>query len=231
MNKLLLLAKKDFKQLFFSFTGFICVLLLPFLLSFWTIYVSLLFSNEQAELSSFFGFYTTLLIFIVPVLTIKLSIDDNRFKTNELIFTLPFSEFLIISSRFLAVLAMFLLIYASTFLFPMVVSHLGNFDTGKIISNFTGIFVNALASISIVLLISTMVRGSVLSLILSILVLSFLNSSTGSDLFLSLFTFAGHMEGFSRGILKMSDILYFLYISLFSLYLSSRILVLRRWAL
>jgi hypothetical protein len=109
-------------------------------------------------------------------------------------------------------------------------SPLGNFDSGKTIINFAGLLFNISTSIALAILIATLVKGTLLSWILSTVVLIFLGSATVKSGIFSLLLFSSHMESFSRGILKGSDVLYFLYITVFSLYASSKIILLRRWS-
>jgi len=229
MTKIFVLYAKDLRQLFFSITGFLSVLLFPILLSSWMIFIVHISNSKQADLSSFFAMYSTMIILFIPVLTLKLWIEDNKYKTDELIKTLPFSEINIIVSRFSALLTIFSVIFAGTLLFPISFYSLGNFDMGKSFTNLFALYLSGAASIALCVFISTLVSGRIISWILSTGALLFLGSVSISGGFLSFLTFSGHMESFSRGLFSLRDVFYFAAVIIFSLLLSSKIILLRRW--
>ncbi|MDA3809045.1 MAG: ABC-2 transporter permease [Spirochaetaceae bacterium] len=230
MNKTFVLFQKDFKQLLFSFTGFISLILFPLLLSIWIIFVVHFFDQTDADFTLYFSMYPTIMILLIPIISIKLSIDDHRWKTDGLMKTLPFSEGSIIIARFIAIFAIFILMYTGSLVFPFSLMSHGNFDTGKILTNIIGLLFLGSASISLCILVSTIVPGSMLSWIISTITLILLGTTFLSGGILSPFTFSSHMESFSRGILCVGDMLYFILIVFFSLYISIKVIFLRRWS-
>lgn len=229
MNKLKVLYLKEFKQLVYSYTGFFSLLLFPVFLSVWMIFVIHIFNSVQADLSGFFSLFPILNILFIPILSLKLWADENRMGTKEITLSLPFSEWQIVLSRYLAVSTLISISFVFTMIFPMALNSLGNFDLGKIVSNYIGLFLSVSSSIALCMFISSVVSGTIVSWLLSMVFLIILNGTMFSSNLLSNLAFPGHMESFSRGILNFSDILYFLIITIFFLYLSKKILFLRRW--
>lgn len=229
MSRISVLYKKEFKQLFFSFTGFLSILVSPLFLSTALIYFLGFFSDNKADFSSYTGLFPVLIILILPLLTLKNFIDDNKFGTDELLLTLPFSEKIIVWARFGAVFTVYLIILASSAILPLTMLPVGNFDRGILFSSFFGIILNGAASVSLCMFISILTGGTIVSWLLSSVLLIFLNGSYMADGIISLFTFSVHMESFSRGLLNPGDIIYFLIITAFFLYISSKLIYIRRW--
>ncbi len=230
MNRLLILYKKEIKQLFLSFVSFFSIILFPLFAVIWTFFIFHFFNSYKADLSGFFGFFPTLFILFIPILTMKSWFDDRKYKTDELLLTMPFSEKDIILSKYFSVLTIVLFMFLLSSVVPISLFSLGRFDKGKIVCSFIGLFLYASASVSISLFINCFVGGSLISWLFSAALLIIMSGSVieKSSIF-SLLSFSFHMESFSSGILSLSDTGYFLILIILPLYLSSRLLWIRRW--
>lgn len=230
MNRFFILYKKEFKQLFLSLISFFSLLFFPLSITVWTFYVLHFFDGVKADLSGFFGLFPSLFILIIPLLAMKSWVDEKKYKTSELLFTMPFSENEIVLARYLSVISVITFMFILSMVVPITLIPLGSFDNGKIISSYAGLFLYAYASASICLLITCFVSGSLISWLLSAAVLLILSGGAiGGNSFFSFISFSSHMESFIRGLLSIGDIAYFIILIILPLFLSGRILYLRRW--
>jgi ABC-2 type transport system permease protein len=120
--------------------------------------------------------------------------------------------------------------------FPMVitVNILGSPDNGAILAGYVGCFLLAGTYLSIVCLTSALTKNQVIAFILSVLVCLLLNLigfSPVTDLMarwlepqsiegIANFSVLSHFDGFQRGILDSRDLIYFVSVMVFSLYLN-----------
>ena len=229
MHRFSILFKKEFRQLFLSFPGFISLTFSPLFLSLFFIVFMGFFSGREADLSLYFGLYPTLFIMIIPIITLKLFIDDNRYNTGEVLLTLPFSENILVFARFCAIYLFFSILILGTMILPLSLIPLGNFDKGILLSNVIGILISGSASISLCYFLTVLVSGSIVSWFLSATALFFLFGSYGGQRFISSFFFSSHLESFSRGLLNSGDILFFILVTAIFLYSSTRLIYMRRW--
>ncbi len=232
MNRFSVLYKKELNQILFSFTSFFSLIIFPIFISVWFFFVLQFFSGRMgADLSGFFGIIPSLFILIIPSLTTKSWADEKKYRTSELLLTMPFSERVIVLAKFGAVLTVVVIMLLLSMFVPLTLLPLGNFDAGVIISSFVGLFFYASAAASICLLVTCFVSGAFISWLLSAAILLILSGVAigGSSIF-SLLIFSSHMESFGSGLLSIDDMAYFLFLILFPLFLSGKIILIRRWS-
>jgi len=229
-NGLSVLVKKEVKQIFFSFVSFFSFLVFPLFLSLWLFFISHFLYGRKADLSGYFGLFPTLFIILIPLLTMKSWVDDKKFRTDELLLTMPYTEFELVLAKYISVISTIIFMFILSIITPLSLIPFGNFDSGIILSSYIGLFLYACASVSICVLISCIVSGSIISWLLSATILIILSGSViNNNSLFSIILFSNHMESFSRGLINLSDIFFFLLIITFPLYLSSRIIIVRRF--
>jgi len=178
-----------------------------------------------------------LLIFIVPILTMRLLAEEKKTGTFELLKSLPFTDWNIVIAKFLSAYTLIagMLLFSSYYILIMfryglpelpvvLVAMLGGLLAGAAFTSI-GLFASSLTENQIVAAITGFVALLGFFLVGEIVP----PSSQGLGRLLELFSMRYHTEQFPRGLIRLEDVAYFVIISLIFLFLTCRVLELRRW--
>ncbi|HEY0946532.1 MAG TPA: ABC transporter permease subunit [Opitutaceae bacterium] len=197
-------------------------------------FVGNFFKAGSASLESYFIFHPWLFLFLIPAAGMRLWSEEKRTGTVELLFTLPVTTLEAVLGKFLAAWAF--LAVAILLSFPMVitVAYLGDPDFGVIAASYLGSILMAGAYLGVCSLTSALTKNQVISFVVSVLaclVLVFLGWSVFNgamaavlpqalvDL-LANFSFTTHFEAFTKGIIDPKDVVFFLSLTAFTLFLN-----------
>jgi ABC-2 type transport system permease protein len=192
------------------------------------------FEINDASLGIFFNWMPWLLIFLVPSMGMRLWSEERRLGTIEFLLTLPITPAQAVLGKFIASWLFLMLAIALSFPMVITVNILGSPDNGAILAGYVGCFLLAGTYLSIVCLTSALTKNQVIAFILSVLVCLLLNLigfSPVTDLMarwlepqsiegIANFSVLSHFDGFQRGILDSRDLIYFVSVMVFSLYLN-----------
>jgi ABC-2 type transport system permease protein len=212
-----------------------------FLVAFLVISVSLAFSRYGgffragiAGMESYFTFYPWLLLFIVPAAGMRLWSEEKRSGTVELLFTLPITTLEAVLGKFLAGWAFLALAILLSFPMAITVGYLGDPDWGVIATTYLGAILMAGGYLGVCALTSALTKNQVISFVLSLgacAVLLFLGFSRFTDTLegilplvvadaLANFSFITHFDAFTKGIIDPKDVVFFLSLTGFTLFLN-----------
>ena len=212
-----------------------------FMVAFLVISVALAFSrfggffrNGFASLDTYFGFYPWLYLFIVPSVGMRLWSEEKRSGTAELLFTLPVTTLEAVVGKFLAGWAFLALSVLLSFPMAITIGYLGSPDWGVVVTSYVGAILMAGGFLGVCSLASALTKNQVISFVVSFAVcavLVFLGYSgfTGFlETFLpvgvadavSNFSFITHFSPMVRGIVDAKDVVFFLSLIGFTLFLN-----------
>jgi len=212
-----------------------------FLVAFLLISVALAFSRfggffrmGSASLDAYFGFYPWLFLFIVPAAGMRLWSEEKRSGTLELLFTLPVTTLEAVIGKFLAGWAFLALGILLSFPMAITIGYLGSPDWGVVATSYLGAILMAGGYLGVCSLTSAFTKNQVISFVVGLLacaVLVFLGVS-GFTSFLegvfpvgvadaiSNFSFMTHFNPMVRGIVDPKDVVFFLSLMVFTLFLN-----------
>jgi ABC-2 type transport system permease protein len=212
-----------------------------FLVAFLLISVGLAFSRFGgffkagiASLDAYFGFYPWIFLFIVPAAGMRLWSEEKKTGTAELLFTLPVTTLEAVIGKFLAGWAFLALAIALSFPMTITIGYLGSPDWGVVATSYLGAILMAGGFLSVCSLTSAFTKNQVISFVISLAictVLVFLGYS-GFTAFLegflpvgvadaiSNFSFVTHFNPMVRGIVDPKDVVFFLSLMGFTLFLN-----------
>ena len=199
----------------------------------------------------FYFWLSFMMLFILPMLTMRLFSEEKRSGTIELLLTYPVGDFQIILGKFFAAWAVFAVIILLTLFFPLFINFTTEkapLETGPLVLTFVGVFLVGGAFIAIGLLISTFTRNQIVAAVLTFGVLfgffflwllgfstDFLSEYIGLfkvktvvDFFRHLSIF-GHNENFIMGLFDTRDLVYCIDLTLAGLILCWFSLGVRKW--
>ncbi len=194
------------------------------------------FKAGQASLESYFTFHPWLFLFLVPAAGMRLWSEEKRSGTVELLFTLPVTTLEAVLGKFLAAWAFLTIAILLSFPMPLTLAYLGDPDWGVIVSGYFGSILMAGGYLGVCSLMSSLTKNQVISFVLSVsvcfvLVLlgtsmftGFLTGAIGLPVSLadiiSNFSFYTHFDAFTKGIVDPKDLVFFLSLMGFTLFLN-----------
>jgi ABC-2 type transport system permease protein len=229
-KKILVLFKKEFRFFFFSPIAyiFICV----FLIFAGWVFFSQFFLFNQAEMRNFFELLPYFLAFIIPAITMGQFSEEFSVGSYEMISTTSVSLMDIILAKFLAACAFMFIALIPTFIYPVSIAFIGDLDFGPVIGGYFGsvLLIGAFAAIGI--FSSALTKNQIMSLIISIAICVPLTFILFMDRYLppvfsgiiDNFSAAARFENIAKGVIDLSDVLYFLSLILIALYSTKLVL-------
>jgi ABC-2 type transport system permease protein len=177
------------------------------------------------------------LVFAIPLLTMRLLAEERRLGTLELLLTYPLGDGAIVAAKLGACLVVVAALLAGTLLYPAVVHHVQSFPLRPLVAGYLGLLLFSTVCASYGLFVSSLTDSQVLAGFLTALPLLLLwllswneAAATASALpvvrALSLFN---HFQPFSVGIVEARDVFYFLFLSGLFVWGTLRVLEARHW--
>ena len=234
---MLAVYKKELKSYFTSVIACLFIAVTTLIAGIFFVYY-----NLNNGLTNMYAVYECLfiLVFTVPILTMRIIADERRQKTDQLILTAPVTVGKIVLGKFFALVTIFAIPVFIMCLYPLILSAFGDMTFGIAYTNILGLFLYGISFIAIGMFISSVTESQVISAILSIVVLllgylmgslTSMISSEGNILtkILGAFDLYSPMQNFLNGMIKISDIIYYLSVVLLFLFLTCQSIQKRRW--
>ena len=187
-----------------------------------------------ADLNSFFYIAPWLFLFLIPAITMKSFADEFNTGTLEILKTKPLTDWQIVLGKYTA--SLFLVIVALlptlTYVYSIYAlgNPVGNLDLGSIIGSYFGMLFLASGYCAIGLFTSTLSKNQIVAFILSVFISFFMfygfdaiaNLLGSSDFYVRQFGFNEHFKSISRGVIDTRDIIYFLSVTFFFLFVTKK---------
>lgn len=228
MNTFLVLTRKELSAALLSPIAYTVAAV--FLLVLGYTFTLTLFATKVANLQYIFHQIYVLSVLLVPVLTMRAFAEERRNDTLELLLTAPVAEVWIVLSKFIAMLAVMLAIYALSSAYALVLAWVGEPDWGPILMGYATLALLAGLLVAVGVLASSLTENQVIAAALSMglfLMLWFADSVAPmlpgalEPLALNL-SLIGHFKPLVTGSVFLSDVMYFISATLMALWLASR---------
>lgn len=201
------------------------------------------FKAGQASLTGFFSFTPWLFLFLCPAIAMRIWAEEKRSGTQELLMTMPLRDWEVVLGKYLSTI--FLLITALFFTLPLVyvVSHFADtqvpIDYAQIICGYLGTFllgatILAISCCASALTVNQIVAFIIASSVTFLLIISGIPSLADTlpgpiATFLSKISLMSHFTSIYRGVIDLKDIVFYLSVIIFFLYINVRIIESRKW--
>lgn len=181
-------------------------------------------------LGEFFKNEAFILLLVLPLLTMGLITDERRKGTLELLLTSPIRSSELVAGKFLGAFSMFVIILLPTLPFYYFLHQGGAWEPGIVAAGYLGLLLVGAAQIGIGLFVSSLCENVLVSAFgtYGILVaLSFIDTSASlarsiwAD-FIQFLSFFYHYVNFSRGVIALGDVAYFITYLVFALFITQR---------
>ena len=195
----------------------------------------------MTPLRLFFGgtiFFWLFLLFVVPVITMRLLAEERRSGTLEVLLTAPVSEAQVVAGKFVAALLVYVALWLPTLLYVVVLKRNSEVDLGPVLAGYIGVLLLGFLFLSVGTLASTLTNNQLIAAIIAFaaivvlfsigLVEQLLSASFLKDAlaYMNLWT---QMDDFAKGIVDTRHIVYQISVGLLFLFLATKSLEVKKW--
>lgn len=193
-----------------------------------------IFDIGTASLQSYFVLVPWLLMFVIPAISMKTLAEEQQTGTLSWLFSQPVKISEIITGKFLSVwlVGILCLLPSLAYLYTVYVLGVpaGNIDLGATFGSYIGLIILTAAFSAVGILASSLSQNQIIAYLLGVFLcfifyfgieqLASYKLLGGADYVLSNLGFYQHFLGFSRGIIDVGDVCYFLLVIGISLFLA-----------
>ncbi|NDE16746.1 hypothetical protein EBZ80_17615 [bacterium] len=240
MRKSWLVARRDLMAFFHTWMGWIIVAAALFI-------DGLLFNafavGQQAKLSAevlgdFFYFASGISIVAGILLAMRLVAEEKQNGTITLLYTSPLTERQLVYGKFVSALLFSLVLHIVSLYLPALIMMKGKISMGHLAAGYLNLVLIGGAAISITLFASAMapnqltaaVVGTMITVTMLVLwIVADIASPPFKEIFSHLALHNRHFNSFAKGIVKLSDVVYYLSVMVFFLECTVRVVESRRW--
>lgn len=180
-----------------------------------------------------------IILFIIPIITMKTFAEEKRQKTDQALLTAPASLTEITLGKFLGAFVLFGISCCIFLVYALVISFFTTPDWAVIICTFLGILLLGAALIAINVFISSLTESVVIAAVSGMavgLVIYFMNTISNNisidwlTAIIDKIDFVNYYTNFTYGLLNITDIVFFLSVTGLFLFFTVRVLEKRRWS-
>lgn len=166
------ILSREFKTYFTSPIGYVFVAF--YLLIFGVYFVGINLSQGNGNYNLVFLYLTSILLFTIPLVTMRLLSEEKKNRTDQLLLTAPISVWDVVLGKYFAAVLLFLLTLGLTLFHPIILEILGDVPWPAVISTYIGYFLLGSTLIAISLFMSALTENQIIAAISSISLLLFL---------------------------------------------------------
>lgn len=225
------LYKKEISIFFSTIIGYLIIglfLLISSLILWHDISEINILDNAYASMDSFFSIAPLIFLLFIPSVSMSVFSEEFNTGTIETLITKPISSFEIVTAKFFAVLSLVIIAILPTITYVISIYFLGettgSLDLAAVVGSYIGLILLSSIFSSISVYASSLSSNQIVAFILAIIMSSFfffgfdilsqLPYLQIVDLILQKIGISYHYNMMSKGLLKVSDLVYFMSVSL-----------------
>lgn len=211
--------------LFFFFSGFF--------------FYAYCFVGDSAGLSIVFANMFYIIMFIIPVLTMKTFAEEKHRKTDQALLTAPVSLTEIVLGKFIGAVIIYALCCVIFLVYAVVISFFAQPQWSVVLCTLLGMLLLGMAIIAMNIFISSLTESMVVAAVIGMaagLVIDTMSSFSKLvpipwvQFVLEKIDFLNYYTNFTYGILSIVDVIFFLSVTGLFLFFTVRVLERRRWS-
>lgn len=196
------------------------------------------FNVTEYVLRPLVGFMSIILLFLLPLVTMRLFAEERRSGTIELLLTYPVRDGAVLTGKYLAALTLYVAMLAGTLAFPAMLAYFTRVEWGPILTAYLGLLLMGGTFLAVGLFISSVTENQIVAAIVTIGILlafwivGWMAEFAGGPLgaVLTHLSILEHNDTFAKGVLDTKDVVYYLNFTILALFLALRSLEARRWS-
>ena len=191
----------------------------------------------EADVRGIVDWASFFIIFLAPLLTMRLLAEEQKLGTLELLLTAPVRDWEVVLGKYLASMLILAAIVSATLYYVLLLYVFGNPDTGPILSGYLGLALYGAAALAIGMLGSSLSGNQIVAAVVGIailLMLSYVDRIGGlvegvARQIVEGMSMNSHIVDFTRGVIDLSSTVYFVSLAAVFIFLTIRSLETRRW--
>ena len=196
-------------------------------------------SGNSSSLAYVYGNMFYIILFLIPIITMKTFAEEKKQKSDQALLTAPASLTEIVLGKFLGAFAMFAICCCIFLLYAVVISFFAAPEWSVILCTFLGLLLLGGSLIAINVFISVLTESMVIAAVIGMgagLIISMTNylislvSIEWITNILNKINFLSYYENFTYGIISIVDVIFFLSVTALFLFFTVRVLEKRRWS-
>jgi len=225
------LYKKEISVFFSSIIGYLIIGLFLFInsLILWHDISDInILDNAYANMDSLFSIAPLIFLVFIPAVSMRVFAEEFNTGTIETLMTKPITAFNIVLAKYLAVLSLILISIIPTIIYVVSIYFLGeiigNLDLASIVGSYIGLILLSSIFSTISVYASSLSSNQIVAFILAIIICSFFYFGLdllsqvplllSVDLIIQKIGISFHYNMLSKGLIKLSDFVYFISVSL-----------------
>ena len=180
---------------------------------------------------------TILILFLMPMVTMRTYAEEKRSGTIELLLTAPVTDFQIIMGKFLGALSLYVIMLAVTMIHIGFLYFGGRPEWKPIVTAYLGLLLLGGCFISLGLLISSLTSNQIVAgmvtfaVFLLLWVITWVGSFGGPtfDKLTTYLSIIDHWDDFGKGVIDTTHVIYYLSFITFGLFLTAKSVESERW--
>ncbi|MDD3472680.1 MAG: ABC transporter permease subunit [Syntrophaceae bacterium] len=177
------------------------------------------------------------LLFLTPLLTMRLFSEEKKTGAIELLLTYPISDLSVVMGKYCAAILVLLAMLLGTLSYPIMLWRFGGIDTGVFLTGYLGLIMMGAAFVGLGIFVSLMTENQIIAAALSFglalmfWIISWTSSFVGqtAGAVLKQLSILERLESFHKGVISLADVSFFILFSAFFIFLSLRSLESLRW--
>ncbi len=237
MDNVLAVTKKEFKSFFISPIAYVFITVYLVVTNF--LFFQGFFIINQADMRGYFSLLPWVFLFFVPAITMRSWAEEKKVRTLELLLTWPVSDIEVVLGKFIACFLFLTTAILLSLTIPITIMILGNPDIGPIIGGYLGAILMGAAYLAIGLWVSSHTENQIIAFILGV-VATFILFMIGNPFVtmaapswmvpvLDYIGLGNHFASIERGVVDSRDVIYYLSVIGFFLFLNVQSLGSRKW--
>ena len=254
MSNVVAIAHKELKNYFASPVAYVVIGFSAILFGWF--FINLLYFFDRASMQAGMGFggpqsvnvnemlifplflnVSVILLFTLPLITMRTYAEEKRSGTIELLLTSPLTDLQIVMGKFLGALVLYGAMLAVTLVHMGMLFWFGNPEWRPVATGYLGLLLMGGCFLSLGLFISSLTRNQIIAgmvtfaVFLLFWVINWIASFTGPtmQIVLNYLSITEHLNDFARGVIDTKHLVYYVSFIAFSLFLTVRAVDSERW--
>jgi len=253
VRNILAIAEKELRSYFASPIGYILIGFFALLFGVFFYVYLMEFVRQSQQMMQFGGggganvnqmmvrglFQNTavIILFVMPMVTMRTYSEEKRAGTIELLLTSPVTDLQIIVGKFIGALGLYVAMLVVTMLYMAILFRIGNPEWRPIAAGYLGLLLMGGCFLSAGLFISSLTKNQIVAgfmtfaTFLLLWIINWFGESAGPagrDL-VNYLSITEHLEDFTRGIIDTKHVVYYLSFITFGLFLTAKSVDSERW--
>jgi ABC-2 type transport system permease protein len=251
LRNILAIAGKEIRSYFMSPIAYIVIGFYALLFGYFFWVMLTLFERQSMQMMQFGGNMNinqmliapvfmnaeVVLLFVLPLITMRTYAEEKRSGTIELLLTSPLTDWQIILGKFLGAMTLFAAMLAITLIHVAVLFLYGQPEWKPVLTTYVGMLLMGGCFIALGLFISSLTKNQIVAAMITFAaflmfwVINWMGSfvSTPTQAVLAHLSIIDHFDDFAKGIVDTKHLIYYVSFIAFGLFLTARAVDSERW--